>query len=129
MGLTRGLQLAIENNFTKLIVEGDSQIIINLLRRILKGANPERISPSWRLLHGMQIISDSLRPNVTLIPAHVRRKANLVADDLANMGINRGEPGFICNSDLEPNHPLLQHCIHKAKEMDASPDGVSLTAS
>jgi ribonuclease HI len=46
LGLIRGLQLAIENDFTKLIVEGDSQIIINLLRRILNGANPDRMSPS-----------------------------------------------------------------------------------
>jgi hypothetical protein len=45
-GLIRGLQLAIEHNFTKLIVEGDSQIIINLFSRLLNGADPKRISPS-----------------------------------------------------------------------------------
>jgi hypothetical protein len=40
------MQLAIKNDFTKLIVEGDSQIIINLLCRILNGANPDRLLPS-----------------------------------------------------------------------------------
>jgi hypothetical protein len=39
-GLTKGLQLATEHNFTKLIVEGDSLVIINLFRRILNGADP-----------------------------------------------------------------------------------------
>jgi hypothetical protein len=66
-GLIKGLQLAIKNDFTKLIVEGDSQIIINLLRRILNGANPDRISPSWRLSHGLQIITDLLQPNLAVI--------------------------------------------------------------
>jgi hypothetical protein len=116
--------LAIKNNFTKLIVEGDSQIIINLLRKILNGANPDRISPSWRLLHGLQIITDSLRPNLAIIPAHVRRKANQVADELANMGINWSESELLCNSALEPDHPILQQCIRKAGTMDAPPDGV-----
>jgi ribonuclease HI len=46
-GLTKGLQMAIKNNFTKLVIEGDSQIIINLLRKILNGAYPDRISPRW----------------------------------------------------------------------------------
>jgi hypothetical protein len=59
-----------------------------LLRRILNGANPDRISPSWRLSHGLQIITDLLQPNLAVIPAHIRRKANQVADELANMGIN-----------------------------------------
>jgi hypothetical protein len=116
--------MAIKNNFSKLIVEGDSQIIINLLRKILNGASPDRISPSWRLLHGLQSITDSLRPNLAIIPAHVRRSANQVADELANIGINRGESELICSSALEPFHPILQQCIGKARVVDASPDGV-----
>jgi ribonuclease HI len=44
-GLTRGLQLALEQNFNKLIMEGDSQVILNLFRKILNRADPEKISP------------------------------------------------------------------------------------
>jgi ribonuclease HI len=113
-GLTEGIQMAIKHNFSKLIVEGDSQIIINLLWKILNGANPDRISPSWRLLHGLQRITDSLCPNLDIIPAHVRRSENQVADELANIGINRGETELICISALEPSHPILQQCIGKA---------------
>jgi ribonuclease HI len=72
-GLTRGIQIAIKNNFTKLFVEGDSLIIINPLRKIINEANPDKISPSWRLLHGLQTIVDSLHPGLTIIPTHVRR--------------------------------------------------------
>jgi hypothetical protein len=116
--------MAIKNNFTKLVVEGDSQIIINLLRKILNGASPDRILPSWRLLHGLQSITDSLRPELAIIPAHVRRKANQVADELANMGISRRGSELICNSALEPDHPILQQCICKARMVDAPPDRV-----
>jgi ribonuclease HI len=123
-GLIRGLQLAIDYNFTKLIVEGDSQVIINLLRRILNGANPDRMSPSWRLSHGLQIVTDLMKPNQAVIPAHVRRKANQVADELANMGTTWIGPELLCNSALEPDHPILQHCIRKAGTVDTPPDGV-----
>jgi ribonuclease HI len=51
--LIKGLQIASQNNYTKLIVEGDSQVIIALLCRLLHGVNPESILPSWRLTHGL----------------------------------------------------------------------------
>jgi ribonuclease HI len=123
-GLTRGLQLAIEHSFTKLIVEGDSQIIINLFSRILNGADPERISPSWRLSHGLKTIADLLQPNQAFIPVHIRRKANQVADELANLGTNWDGPDLLCKTSLNPDHPILQQCIRKAVEVDKPPDGV-----
>jgi hypothetical protein len=38
------------------VVEGDSQIIINILQRILNGANLDKVTPSWRLSHGIQLL-------------------------------------------------------------------------
>jgi ribonuclease HI len=128
-GLIKGLQLAIENNFTKLIVEGDSQIIINLLRRILNGANPDKISLSWRLSHGLQIITDLLQPNHAVIPAHIRRKVNQVADELANMGTNWNGPKLLCKTSIDPNHPILQQCVRKAGAVDTPLDGVLVRAN
>jgi ribonuclease HI len=106
-GLIRGLQLAIEHNFTKLIVEGDSQIIINLFSRLLNGADPERISPSWRLSHGLKTITDILQPNQAVIPTHIRRKVNQVADELDNLGTNWVGPELLCKTSLNPDHPIL----------------------
>jgi hypothetical protein len=82
------------------------------------------MSPSWRLSHGLQIITDLVQPNQVVIPAHIRRKANQVADELANMGTNWSGPELLCNSALEPDHPILQHCIRKAGTVDTPPDGV-----
>jgi ribonuclease HI len=123
-GLIKGLQLAIKNNFTKILVEGDSQVIISLLRRILNGANPDSISPSWRLSHGLQIITGLMHPNQVIIPAHIRRKANQVADELANLGTNWRGPELQCNSAQDQDHPILQQCIRKARMVDVPPDGV-----
>ena len=36
-GLISGLRMALENNFTKLIIEGDSQILISALSKTLQG--------------------------------------------------------------------------------------------
>jgi hypothetical protein len=51
-GLLNGLRLARDHGFTKLIVEGDSQLIINILRRMLNGVPPDKLAPSWRLSLG-----------------------------------------------------------------------------
>jgi hypothetical protein len=80
--------------------------------------------PSWRLSHGVQIITDLLQPNRTVIPSHIRRKANQVADELANMGTNWNGPELLCKTALEPNHPILQQCVRKAGVLDTPPDGV-----
>jgi ribonuclease HI len=123
-GLIKGLQLAIKNDFPQLIVEGDSQVIIGLLSEILNGANPDKISPSWRLSHGLQIIAGLLHPNRVLIPSHIKRKANQVADDLANLGTDWRGPDLHCSSAQDPDHPILQQCIRKAGLADLPPDGV-----
>jgi ribonuclease HI len=124
-GLIKGLQLAIKSNYTKVIVEGDSQVIISLLRRILNGARSDSISPSWRLSHGLQIIENLLNPNLVIIPTHIRRKANQVADELANVGANWRGPDLRCHAAQDQNHPILQQSIRKAETIDTPPDGVS----
>jgi len=124
-GLIKGLQQAIKSNYTKVIVEGDSQVIVSLLKRILSGAKPDSISPSWRLSHGLQTIASLLNPNLVIIPTHVRTKANQVADELANLGVNWRGPDLHCNAAQDWNHPILQQCIRKAAMVDTSPDGVS----
>jgi ribonuclease HI len=48
-GLLQGLQATIDKHCHKLILEGDSQIVIQLITKILHGENPMKISPSWRL--------------------------------------------------------------------------------
>jgi ribonuclease HI len=123
-GLIRGLHLAKELGYHNMVVEGDSQIILNILQRILKGANPDKVTPSWRLSHGIQLLSSSITPTQALIPSHVRRQANQVADELANIGTTWTGPDLLCISAQDPEHPILQQCIRKAATVDSPPDGV-----
>jgi hypothetical protein len=72
-------------NYQALIVEGDSQILIEGLKKILNGTHPERVSENWRLLFGFSEIATTVRGSSTIVPRHVRRKGNVVVDYLVNM--------------------------------------------
>jgi hypothetical protein len=66
-----------------------------------------------------------MHPNLVIVPSHVRRKENQVADDLANLGANWNGPDLHCNAAQDQNHPILLQCIHKDGLVDVPPDGVS----
>eukprot|EP00253_Pinus_taeda_P009198 PITA_09198 len=48
-GLWRGLQIAQQQRYIPLIVEGDSQIIINMATKIQQGTDAQKVSRSWRM--------------------------------------------------------------------------------
>jgi len=88
MSLLRGLKVTIDNHFNRSIVEGYSQIIIQLITKILHGEHPLEISPSWRLTGLLEDLGSLLSPNLTIIPSHVKREANKVPDFLENEGVD-----------------------------------------
>jgi ribonuclease HI len=55
-GLTKGLHLTHAQGYHQMIVEGDSQVILNLFGKILNGADPDKISPCWQLSSGLSTI-------------------------------------------------------------------------
>jgi ribonuclease HI len=77
-GLLRGLQTALSKGYHRLILEGDSQIIIRLTTKILHGCNPGKISPSWRLHSLLADFNSHLHPHLSIITSHVKRDANKV---------------------------------------------------
>jgi ribonuclease HI len=120
-----GLQAASEKALFPLIVEGDSQIVINLLSHLLNGADPEKISPSWRLMNGLCRIKSTLQPQQVILPSHVRRMANQVVDWLENLGVELEEGVFSCTPSTNPTHPTVIACKNIAYTKDLPPDGVS----
>jgi len=46
--LLKGINLAISHNIIQLIVEGESQVIIQLISKIIHGPHPSEISSRWR---------------------------------------------------------------------------------
>jgi len=75
------------HHLNKIIVEGDSQIIIHLITKIIHGSHPLEVSPSWRLSRLLEEFGSLLQPNITIIPSHVKREVNKVVDSLENEGV------------------------------------------
>lgn len=55
-GLWQDLTLAQDNRFFPLIIEGDSQIIINMATKLMQGTPTRKISNSWRMAHRLELL-------------------------------------------------------------------------
>jgi ribonuclease HI len=123
-GLLQGLHLAISLPSPKVILEGDSQVILQLITKILHGGNPQKISPSWRLAGLLEDFKNLCRSSLSIIPSHVKRKANGVADYLANEGVQRQLESTIWDAQSLATSDIPQHCQHLADKDFLPPDGV-----
>ena len=85
-----GLDMIQTNGWQPTIVEGDSQITIQMAHKILNGKHVHKVADNWWLIHSLYILQNKLynQPDVKL--HHVRRKANALADLLANYGVEKG---------------------------------------
>jgi ribonuclease HI len=127
-GLLKGLQVAKEQGISLLIVEGDSQIVINLLSHLLNGVDPEKISPSWRLMNRLIKIKSILQPQWVILPSHVRRQANQVEDMLENFGVDLQEGDFSCSPSLFSYPPLRDRLQKYGSQQGPTPGwGVSVS--
>jgi len=86
-GLWKGLLLPGKLSLQPLIVEGDSQILINMATRIQNGSQARKVASSWRLEARLNAIEQELRKNRAISFNHIRREGNKVADLLANIGV------------------------------------------
>jgi ribonuclease HI len=123
-GLLQGLQLAISLPSHQIILEGDSQVIIQLITKILHGASPQKISPSWRLAGLLEDFDNLCNRSLSIIPSHVRRTANGVADYLANEGVQRDLERTIWDARSLEDSDIPQHCQLLAHKDFLPPDGV-----
>jgi ribonuclease HI len=109
----------------KIILDGDSQIFIQLITNILHGGNPQKISPSWRLAGLLEDFKGLLGHNISIIPSHVKREANGVVDYLANEGVQRETEQIIWDARSTRAFDLSNHCQLLANKDFPSPDGVT----
>jgi ribonuclease HI len=123
--LVRGLQTAVHHQYHRLVIEGDSQVIIQLISKILHGKAPWRISPSWRLSGLLEDFGDLINSNLTIIPSHVKREANRVADHLANTGIDAKAELIHWQAHISEETDLSRHCRDLACRDFPDPDGVT----
>lgn len=70
------------------VVEGDSQLVVTVARRMYTGAKPSKVTQHWRIAKVTEIIAEHLSCLDNLIFHAVRCKSNIVVDHLANYGID-----------------------------------------
>jgi ribonuclease HI len=124
MGLLRGTQETIDNHLHNIILEGDSQIIIWLITKILHGEHPGKISPNWRLSGLLEEFGALLRPNLSIIPSHVKRDTNSIADCLANEGVTTERERIYWDPHISEATKLSTRCQCLVNKDYPTPDGV-----
>jgi ribonuclease HI len=73
-----GIKLCLKLGLTKVIIEGDSQIVINALRK--------KSTPNWVLNSKLDEIIKLMEDLETFQLIHIFREGNTIADKLANLG-------------------------------------------
>ena len=106
-------------------IEGDSQVIIQLISKILNGKPLGRISPSWRLVGLLEDFGEFIHPNLILIPSHIKRDANKVADYLANSGIDSKADCILWQANISEETALSLQCKGLASRDFPDPDRVT----
>jgi ribonuclease HI len=124
IGLLRGLQIAIDKHHHKIILEGDSQIYIKLITNILHRGNPSKISPSWKLSRLLEDFNNLLQPNLSIIPSHMKRDTNKIADCLANEEVEMGTKHFCWEAHISEDSDISTRCQTLATSDLQPPDGV-----
>lgn len=89
-GLWQGLILAQNKGYFSLIIEGNSQIIINMVIKIMQGTSSSKVSNSWRMAKRLELIKIWLFSHRAITLKHIRWEGNKVADLLANIGVESG---------------------------------------
>ncbi|GLJ29867.1 hypothetical protein SUGI_0590360 [Cryptomeria japonica] len=79
LALARGLRFCVDNGFTSVKIEGDSQIII---------ATKNNLTPNWKLRHYLVDIAMHLNQFQNYRIFHTFHEANKVDDYLANFGVS-----------------------------------------
>ncbi|GLJ44589.1 hypothetical protein SUGI_0937180 [Cryptomeria japonica] len=97
--LEAGLRLCTQNKIHQLIIEGDSQLIIN-------GVTKSNFH-NWRVKNWLPSINEHLKTINNYKIAHVYQEGNQVADYLANMGIGKRDGPVFFNHLLAGNDITL----------------------
>ncbi|XP_057832061.2 uncharacterized protein LOC131042763 [Cryptomeria japonica] len=80
MALARGLRFCVDNEFTSVEIEGDSQIIINTTKN--------NLTPNWKLRRYLVDIAMHLNQLQNYKIYHTFREANKAIDYLSNVGVS-----------------------------------------
>jgi ribonuclease HI len=116
-----GLEILSRERMTNTIVEGDSTLVINTVKRLQNGTRVGKVQRHWRLAHSLQKIQEHLQKMNTVELRWVRRSANGLADRIANEGVSKEESELDTTWSNIPNGQFRTDCTQLAtKDRDRS---------
>ena len=86
-GLLQGIQMAKEYNWTPLIVEVDSQMVIQMETKIHQGNSSAKVANSWQLEGILERLEKNLDPRMAVTFNHAKRNNNKVRYMMDNLRI------------------------------------------
>lgn len=121
-GLWQGLCLAQIHNYFPIEIEGDSQILINMVNQLLMGFSSSKVADSWRLMARLDLIADWLQQHRAISFKHVKRFGNKVANLLANKGVTSSQILTVGPLTILNDNNLIQECTNLVHEDNKPPD-------
>lgn len=105
-----------KDNCVNVVIEVDSELVINSIKRIGCGKELEKFSNHWRLIQVFQRIQGHLYGLRTVRFNHVCRKPKKLADILENQGVNYKERTVSMGWQAVPQGSLKILCHTQAEE-------------
>jgi len=90
--LELGLKILSRERMTNIIVEGDSTLVINTMKRLQNGTRVGKIHRHCHLAHSLQKIWEHVQMINTMELRWVRRSTNGMENRIANKGVRKEGP-------------------------------------
>jgi len=116
MALEQCLEFLKQANYLNVIIEADSELVINSAKRISHGTGSEKVSKHWRLISVLHKIQGHLQGLRMVRFKHVHRKANKLVNILAKQGVSCKESRILMELLALPQGKLKELCHNQAEE-------------
>ena len=81
--------MASQHGWLPIIVEGDSQIILQMATKLLHGKLMSKVVDNWKMAHSLDQLRGLLWAHSEVQIHHVKRKANKLANLVVNYGVSK----------------------------------------
>jgi ribonuclease HI len=109
--LELGLEILSRKRMTNTIVEDDSTLVINTVKRLQNGTRVGKVQRHWHLAHSLQKIQEHLQTINTVELRWVHKSANGLANIIANEGVSKEGPELDTTCINIPEGQFRMDCL------------------
>ena len=81
--------MASQHGWFPIILEGDSQVILQMENKLLHGKPVSKVAENWKMNNSFEMLRNILQGHSEVKIHHVRRKENKLVDLVANYGVTQ----------------------------------------